>query len=205
MISINNLLNEIAGSPFPLDSPSERKEGKLNNYVDYNFKSDTEREYYVRFDSKWIGTDKEEDQRYNWATELTFFPVELRRDNDNTEVGGENFGRILATVIKALKDFVSEYKPEYVYWKGIVGKDESKPGSADSTKRQRIYNKIMDREASSIAGYDAAVGEKLSSIKYDGDIPIKDASPLFDYPMEPTIKDPEKVKQKLSRFNLSRS
>ena len=200
-----DLLLEIANSPYTLSLPKVVKPTKFDRYVDYNFKTDSKREYYVRFTSKWLGRDKEDpNQRYNWSTELTFFPVENRTD-DKTEVGGENFGRILATVVKALNQYVDTYKPEYVFWKGIISNKEEKPGSEESTKRQRIYNLIMDRETKGISGYESVKGSKVSGIVFKGEIPVSDASPIFDYPEEPSFKDEEKAKAKLSRFNLSRT
>jgi len=198
------LLKEIVTSPYSLDLPKEKVESKFGNYVDYNFETDTKREYYVRFSSKWVGRGKKEGQKYNWATELTFFPVEPNT-TDKTEVGGENFGRILATVITALHKFIEEYKPEYVFWKGIVGKVEDKPSSEESTKRQRIYNSIMDREAKSVSGYTPNKGVKSSGIEYGGDLPIKGSKPIFDYPEQPTLYNKADAEKRVSRFNLSRS
>jgi len=198
------LLKEIATASYTLEAPKENKEGKFDNYVDYNFETDTKRKYYVRFTSKWAGRNKQQDQKHNWATELTFFPVQANTTGD-TEVGGENFGKILATVIEALKDFIKEYKPEYVFWKGIIGKEENKPDTADSTKRQRIYNAIMDREAKSVSGYVPNKGPKSSGILYGGDIPINGSHPIFDYPEEPSVYNKDDAEKRVSRFNLSRS
>lgn len=198
-----DILLEIANSPYTLSSPKERESSNFDNYVDYNFETDTKREYYVRFTSKWVGRIKQPDQRHNWATELTFFPVENRTDN-TTEIGGENFGRILATVIDALKRYVGEYKPEYVFWKGILSSKEEKPGSEESTKRQKIYNLIMDRETKGISGYESIKGSKASAIAFKGDIPVPGASDIFKYPEEPSFRDEEKAKMKIARFNLSR-
>jgi hypothetical protein len=197
------ILKEIANDPYALNPAKEEIEGNFNNYVDYNFETDSGREYYVRFDSKWAGRGKEPDQKYNWATELTFFPVQANKTGD-TEVGGENFGKILATVMKALRQFIQSYKPEYVFWKGIIGKDETKPSSTESTKRQRIYNAILDRESKSISGYTPNKGDKKSGIVYGGDIPIKGSKPIFDYPEEPSIRNKADVEKRVSRFNLSR-
>lgn len=199
-----DILLEIADSPYTLSPAKEQESTKFDNYVDYHFETDTKRKYYVRFTSKWAGRDKEDpNQKYNWRTELTFFPLENSTSND-TEVGGENFGKILATVISALKKFVVEYKPEYVFWKGIISNKEEKPGSAESSKRQRIYNLIMDRETKGISGYESVKGAKASGILFKGPIPVPGAKPIFDYPEEPNFRDAEKAKQTISRFNLSR-
>lgn len=204
MIRFIELLKEIANTPYELEPAKEQDTTNFDNYVDYNFKTDTDREYYVRFSSKWEGRNKKADQKYNWKTELTFFPVKIGTTTD-TEVGGENFGKILATVIVALKKYVEEYKPEFVYWKGIIGKEEDKPSSEDSTKRQRIYNAIMDRESKNISGYVPFKGPKQSGILYGGNIPIKGASPIFDYVEEPTVYSKDDAEKRVSRFNLSRS
>lgn len=203
MIKFIDILLEIADSPYALSSAKEQELSKFDSYVDYNFETDAKREYYVRFTSKWAGRDKKPEQKYNWVTELTFFPVKLSTSKD-TEVGGENFGKILATVVAALKKFVVDYKPEYVLWKGIVSNKEEKPDPAESSKRQRIYNLIMDRETKGISGYESVKGEKASGILFKGDIPVPGASPIFKYPEDPSFYDEEKSKAKLSRFNLSR-
>ena len=198
-----DILKEIATSHYTLSTAKEQKETSRESYIDYNFKTDSKREYYVRFSSKWEGRSKKPDQKYNWATELTFFPVALSTSTD-TEVGGENFPKILGTVIEALKKYISEYKPEYVYWKGIISNKEEKPGSEESTKRQRIYNALMDRGVASIPGYKPIKGNKLSGLLYNGEIPIKNADKIFKYPEEPTLYDEEEAKKKVSRFNLVR-
>jgi hypothetical protein len=203
MIKLLDILLEIADSPYTLSPAKEQETTKFDSYVDYNFETAAKREYYVRFTSKWAGRDKKPEQKYNWVTELTFFPVELRTDS-STEVGGENFGKILATVLDALNKFVVKYKPEYVFWKGIISNKEEKPGSTDSSKRQRIYNLILDRETKGISGYESVKGTKASGILFKGDIPVPGASPIFKYPEEPSLYDAEKSKAKLSRFNLSR-
>ena len=74
MIKLVDLLKEIADSPYTLSAPSETKYGKYMFTTDYYFTTDNKREYYVRFSSNWKGRDKQPDQKYNWATELTFFP-----------------------------------------------------------------------------------------------------------------------------------
>lgn len=205
-----DLLKEIATSSYTLSSAKESRETSRDVYVDYNFETDSKREYYVRFSSKWVGREKQPDQKYNWATELTFFPVAL--SSKDTEVGGENFPKILGTVIEALKKYISEYKPEYVYWKGIISNKEEKPSSEESNKRQRIYNLLMDRGTSGISGYTPIKGNKwlgyganrLSGLLYDGEIPVENADKIFKYPEEPTLRDEEEIKKRVSRFNLSR-
>jgi hypothetical protein len=206
MIKLLDLIKEIATTPYSLGPAKEKKDTRFNfsNYIDYNFTTDADREYYIRFDSKWVGRDKPADQKYNWETHLTFFPTGVKT-SDDTEVGGENFGKILATVIAALKKYIEDYKPEYVYWKGIIGKDEAKPSNEDSTKRQRIYNTLMDRASQSIPGYTSIKGSKQSGLLYKDDIPIKDTNSLFKYPEEPTIHNKDDAEKKVSRFNLSRS
>lgn len=203
MIKFIDILLEIADSPYTLSPAKEQETTKFDSYVDYNFETAAKREYYIRFTSKWAGRNKKPEQKYNWATELTFFPVELRTDS-STEVGDENFGKILATVLVALNKYIVEYKPEYVFWKGIVSSKEDKPGSSESSKRQRIYNLIMDRETKGISGYEYVKGTKSSGVLFKGQIPVPGANNVFDYPEDPTIYDEEKAKAKVSRFNLSR-
>jgi hypothetical protein len=200
MIKLVDLLKEIADSPYTLSAPTKTQQGKFIFYVDYYFTTDNKREYYVRFSSEWKGRSKQPDQKYNWATELTFFPKGNRLVGEPTNVGDENFGKILATISKALTEYIKKYKPEYVFWKGIKDEKETNPGV---TKRQRIYNVLLGREAQNIPGYKATIGDKLSSIEYEGEIPIPSAKE-FKYPETPSYYDEEKAKQKVSRFNLAR-
>lgn len=200
MIKLADLLREVADSPYQTASP-QVEDRPFEKVIDYNFETDTGREYYVRFTSKWQGRSKNEEQKYNWATELTFFPKENRMVGDPQEVGGENFGRILATVATSLKDYIKEYKPEYVYWKGIKADKEGKP---EVTKRQRIYNTLLGRAASTITDYKATIGDKVSWLIYDGDIPMKDTSDMFKYPEQPSHHNEKEAQAKASRFNLAR-
>jgi hypothetical protein len=200
MIKLIDILQEIADSPYQTMSPHV-EDRPFEKVVDYDFKSDTGREYYVRFTSTWQGRSKNKEQKYNWATELTFFPKEHRQVGDPQEVGGENFGRILATVGVTLKDYIKKYKPEYVYWKGIKADAEDK---SDVTKRQRIYNTLLGRAATTIAGYKARIGDKVSWLIYDGAIPMEDTADMFKYPEEPSHYDEKQAQAKASRFNLAR-
>lgn len=198
-------LNEIADSPYTFSSPKEEKPGNFYNDIDYTFTTDGGREYYIRFGSRWVGRSKKNDQKYNWATELTFFPTKLSHVGDPGEVGGENFGKILATVTKALKEFVQKYKPEYVFWKGIKTDKESEKGNTvDVTKRQRIYNAVMDRTVSGMSNYKSTKGNARSSIEYEKEIPVQGSDDIFKYPEEPSIDNPTDNAKKLARFNLSR-
>jgi hypothetical protein len=201
MIKLLEILNEIADSPYSLRSPSYHKQGNFDNYVDYEFTTDTGKEYYVRFSSKWVGRSKKQDQKHNWQTELTFFPKALKTTS-KTEEGGENFGKILATVGQALKKYTASYKPEYVFWKGIKGYEEQVTG--DSTKRQRIYNMVMDKMSKGITGYTPIKGNKLSSIVTNSEIPVPEANKIFVYPEEPSFYDEAEAKARASRFNLQR-
>ena len=200
MIKLVDLLKEIADSPYTLSAPSKTARGKYEYVIDYHFTTDNKREYYVRFSSNWKGRDKQPGQKYNWATELTFFPTQLRLVGQPLNVGDENFGKILATVSRALNEFVKKYKPEYVYWKGIKDEKETNP---ETTKRQRIYNTLLGRDAQKIQGYKATIGDKLSSLEYEGEVPIPSAKE-FEYPEQPSNYDAERAKGLASRFNLSR-
>ena len=201
MIKLINILKEIADSPYSLSSPSYHKFTKYGFDIDYNFTTDNKREYYIRFKSNWAGRSKQPNQKYNWITELTFFPAKPYADDEPTNVGDENFGKILATVSKALSEYVKKYKPEYIFWKGIKDVKETNP---EITKRQRIYNTLLGRDAQKISGYKPTIGDKLSSIEYEGEIPIPSAKE-FEYPEQPSYYNANVEKQKLTRFNLKRN
>jgi hypothetical protein len=102
MIKLIDILKEIADSPYTLSAPTKSQRGKFDFFVDYYFTTDNKREYYVRFSSDWKGRSKQPNQKYNWATELTFFPKENRSVGEPLNVGNENFGKILATISKSL-------------------------------------------------------------------------------------------------------
>lgn len=201
MIKLINILQEIANSPYQLQPPQEHKSNNFTNSVDYDFKTNTGREYYVRFSSNWVGRSKPENQKYNWKTELIFFPKER---NAPKEVGGENFGQILATVIEALKKYINTYKPEHVYWKGIKTDVDKNKSPEESTKRQRIYNMVMDRTSTQFSEYTSYKGNRSSGLIYKKNIPIENANKIFTYPEAPTFYDEKTAQQKASRFNLSR-
>jgi len=202
MIKFINILNEVVDSPYLISSPIYKKSSNFSNYIDYEFTTDNKREYYVRFSNEWRGRSKPQDQKYNWTTELTFFPKKLSTSKE-TEVGDENFGKILATVSKALKEYITKYKPEYVFWKGIKGNKEQ-INVGDSTKRQRIYNMVMDKMANRITGYTYIKGDKTSGILTKDKIPTPGANKIFTYPEEPSFYNEEEAKKKVSKFNLQR-
>ena len=207
MIKLINILKEIADTAYALSGPKEHKQGNFDNHIDYTFTTDNGREYYIRFASKWVGRNKKGNQRYNWATELTFFPTKLSQVGDPGEVGDENFGKILATVAQAVRVYTQKYKPEYVYWKGIKTDEEtkkSKISSIDITKRQRIYNMLMNREVAKLTDYNPTIGDTLSSIQYEKNIPVNGADDIFRYPEKPSMYNTADIQKKVSRFNLSR-
>lgn len=217
-----DILKEIATSHYTLSSPDADKKGSDIN-VYYYFTTDSGREYYVLLASTWVGTLKDPDQKYNWRTKLTFMPKNPYDTSDSNEIGGENFPKILGTVVEALKEYISTYKPEYIWWSGIptdkedadakekrmADKEKGIPieKTTDPSKRQRIYNAILNKEAEKISGYKSKIGAE-SSLLYDGEIPIKDSHPLFKYPKKPTVKgnkeDEEFYDKIRSRFNFSR-
>lgn len=191
-----HILKEIATSHYTLSSPDvDRTGGDIRVY--YYFTTDSKREYYVLFRSVWVGVTKEPDQKYNWRTKLTFMPKNPYDTGDSMNIGGENFPKILGTVVEAIKEYISTYKPEYIWWSGTPSDKER---GADTTKRQRIYNAILNREVEKIPGYKSKIGAE-SSLLYDGEIPIKDSHPIFKYPEKPTFKGEKDI----SRFNLSQS
>jgi len=202
MIKLLNILQEIADSSYTLEKGEVKELTNFESMVDYTFKTSTGRDYYVRFNSKWAGRSKKESQKYNWRTEMTFFPVEHQTTPD-TEIGGENFGKILATVGEALKKYMQDYKPEYVFWKGIKGHEEKNSG--ESTKRHRIYNALMDRIARQIPGYSPEKGSQASGLITNKEVPVQGADEIFKYPEEPTYYDEKEAAKKVSRFNLTRT
>jgi hypothetical protein len=207
MIKLIDILKEVADTAYTLSSPKESKISTFDNNVDYTFTTDIGREYYIRFSSKWVGRNKKEDQEYNWATELTFFPSKLKQTGDPGELGDENFGKILATVAQATKSYIQKYKPEYVFWKGIKTDQEvekSKISNIEITKRQRIYNMFMNREISKLIDYKPTIGDKISFIQYEKEIPIEGSNNIFKYPEEVSIYNAADAQKRVSRFNLSR-
>jgi hypothetical protein len=207
MIKLINILKEIADTAYTLSGPKEHKTSNFNNYVDYTFTTDNGREYYVRFNSNWVGRSKKANQKYNWGTELTFFPTKLQQAGDKGELGDENFGKILATVAQAINVYTQKYKPEYVFWKGIKTDEEkkrSKLSDVDITKRQRIYNMLMNREISKLSSYKPTIGDTLSSIQYEKNVPVEGADDIFKYPEVPSMYNAADAQKRVSRFNLSR-
>ena len=198
-----DILKEIATSHYTLSNPDvDRKGNDVDVY--YYFTTDSKREYYILFRSTWDGSYKESGQKYNWKTKLTFMPKNPYDTGDSMDIGGENFPKILGTVVEALKKYISTYKPEFIYWSGSPSDKER---GADTAKRQRIYNAILNREAEKIPGYKSKIGAE-SSLLYDGEIPVEDLHPIFKYPNKPTVRgnkeDDELHNKKMSRFNLSR-
>jgi hypothetical protein len=203
MISLLKILKEIADKSYNISSAKEEKDS-FNPCVDYEFKTDKNREYYIRFSSRWEGRRKSKDQKYNWKTELTFFPKELSKVGDPSEIGDENFGKILATVKKACEEYIQDYKPEYLFFKGIKSDDKEKEKNLNISKRQRIYNQLMEKNLESLKkfGYDIKIGSPVSYLLKTSEIEDPKEG-IHKYPETPTFND-EPFQSKF-KLNLQRN
>lgn len=204
MISLLEILREIADTPYSI-SPAKEEKHSFSPSVDYEFKTDKNREYYIRFSSRWEGRIKPKDQKYNWKTELTFFPKELSKVGDPSEVGDENFGKILATVKKACEEYIQKYKPEYLFFKGIKSDDKTKEKDLNISKRQRVYNQLMERNFESLKkfGYDVKIGSPASYLLRTSEIEDPKEG-IHKYPEAPTFDD-DPTNQPRFKLNLQRN
>ena len=63
---------------------------------------------------------------------------------------------------------------------------------------------FMNREISKLIDYKPTIGDKISFIQYEKEIPIEGSNNIFKYPEEVSIYNAADAQKRVSRFNLSR-
>ena len=193
------LLKEVGENTYDFSDPEIEVINPSKNFVTYTFKTknkkdedgedipDTETEYEVTFESSYFKNSED----FKWETEISFDPISKEDDEDimaysfdKPEVGDTNefdAAAVLFTVAKIILAFIDEFKPESMSYSGIVSGKET-PGASVMTKRDRIYDMMVQSMISKAPGYDFKRQGFNMNIFYKGDLPVSGHNKIFDYP-----------------------
>lgn len=205
MIKFMNLLLEIGNSPYPFSKPSFKKIDSDHLVWEYVFTTEKkERElkdpdtgelekkmvggktYKVIFDSYYEDTEWVTDVSFDYTktkdTNPEFFSWDDEEELSNkTETDDFDFIKIMSTVTAIIEDFMKKYKPEVVEFSGMPGKGEEGISSAEETKRDRIYNTMLDRKIKSFPQYSYSREGDRTVIR-SKEIPVPGAPKIFKHP-----------------------
>ena len=152
----------------------------------YTFENKKGTEYEVTFESSYFKNSED----FKWETEVSFDPISKEDDDvmaysfDKPEVGEtDEFDAVavLFTVAKIILDFIEKFKPESLSYSGIVSGKET-PGASVMTKRDRIYDMMVQSMIRKAPGYDFKRQGFNMTVFYKGDLPVPGHNKIFDYP-----------------------
>lgn len=193
------MLNEIGENTYSFSEPEIEVISPSKNFVTYAFKTKnkkdedgkdiegSETKYEVTFQSTYFKNSPE----FKWETDISFDPVSKEDDEDimaysfdKPEVGETNefdAAAVLFTVANIILDFIEKFKPESMSYSGIVSGKET-PGASVMTKRDRIYDMMVQSMIKKAPGYDFKRQGFNMAIFYKGDLPVPGHDKIFDYP-----------------------
>lgn len=193
------MLNEIGENTYSFSKPDIKVVTPSKNFVTYTFKTknkkdedgedipNTGTEYEVNFESTYFKNTP----KFKWETDISFDPVYKKDDEDimaysfdKPEVGetGEfDAIAVLFTVAKIILDFIEKFKPEAMSYMGILS-DKETPGDSVMTKRDRIYDRMVQSMISKAPEYDFERQGFNMTIFYKGELPVPGHHEIFDYP-----------------------
>jgi hypothetical protein len=155
--------------------------------VTYTFENKNGTEYEVTFESTYFKNSPD----FKWETEISFDPISKEDDEDvmaysfdKPEVGETDefdAAAVLFTVAKIIIAFIERFKPESLSYSGIVSGKET-PGASVMTKRDRIYDMMVQSMIRKAPGYDFKRQGFNMTVFYKGDLPVPGHDEIFDYP-----------------------
>ena len=187
-----SLLKEIGENTYDFSDPEIEVINPSKNFVTYTFetkeKEDGEKgtEYEVTFESSYFKNSED----FKWETEISFDPISKEEEDvmaysfDKPEVGETNefdAAAVLFTVAKIILDFIDKFKPESLSYSGIVSGKET-PGASVMTKRDRIYDMMVQSMIRKAPGYDFKRQGFNMTVFYKGELPVPGHNKIFDYP-----------------------
>jgi hypothetical protein len=194
-----SILKEVGENTYSFSDPEIEVISPSKNFVIYTFKTKkkkdedgkeivgTETEYEVTFQSTYFKNSPD----FKWETDISFDPISKEDDEDvmaysfdKPEVGETNefdAAAVLFTVAKIILAFIEEFKPESLSYSGIVSGKET-PGASVMTKRDRIYDMMVQSMISKAPGYSFKRQGFNMTIFYKGELPVPGHNKIFDYP-----------------------
>ena len=181
------LLKEVGENTYDFSEPEIEVISPSKNFVTYTFENKKGTEYEVTFESTYFKNSED----FKWETEVSFDPISKEDDEDimafsfdKPEVGDtEEFdaAAVLFTVAKIILAFIEEFKPESLSYSGIVSGKET-PGASVMTKRDRIYDMMVQSMIRKAPGYDFKRQGFNMTVFFKGDLPVPGHHEIFDYP-----------------------
>lgn len=188
------LLKEVGEKTYSFSEPEIDVISPSKNFVTYTFETKEKEpggkgtEYEVTFESSYFKNSED----FKWETEISFDPISKEEEDvmaysfDKPEVGetGEfDAAAVLFTVAKIILAFIEEFKPESISYSGILSGKEN-PGASVMTKRDRIYDMMVQSMISKASDYDFKRQGFNMTIFYKGELPVPGHHKIFDYPSE---------------------
>lgn len=181
------LLKEVGEKTYSFSEPEVDVISPSKNFVTYTFENKKGTEYEVTFESTYFKNSPD----FKWETEISFDPISKEDDEDvmafsfdKPEVGEtEEFDAVavLFTVAKIILAFIEKFKPESLSYSGILSGKED-PGASVMTKRDRIYDMMVQSMIRKAPGYDFKRQGFNMTVFYKGDLPVPGHDKIFDYP-----------------------
>ena len=180
------LLKEVGENTYSFSGPDIKVIFPSKNFVTYTFENKNETEYEVTFESTYFKNSTD----FKWETDISFDPISKEEEDvmaysfDKPEVGETNefdAAAVLFTISKIILAFIDKFKPESMSYMGIVSGKET-PGASVMTKRDRIYDRMVQSMISKAPGYDFKRQGFNMTIFYKGELPVPGHDEIFDYP-----------------------
>jgi len=198
LVEDKQMLKEVGETTYDISDPKIVSSNPTKNVVKYFFTNKAESDYEVVFDSEFLSASPD----HKWETTVTFDIVrgddeeELyafeKPDEEHSETGEKDAIAVLFTVAKAIKEFIKEFKPEFLTYSGSLSGKElsyfSDPEKKEKFKqdmrtvRDRIYDKMLSSMIKDFPDYDYKRTGTNMDIFYRGELPVPGHHKIFDYP-----------------------